>query len=264
MLTSQFYSRSNRIARRLFSSKFYDSQSGLFVNMPQGVRIHDETFCNQLSYDNLNKDLPVAVLKMRPTSLSINRTSMLDGISYPKILHEQTKALFVTPVLNYDEVTQVCHEKMFFEGIIFAVHSKNFKCKETRLLDGIRLAVDNGLTVRCHLLCDLSSSSITDPLEIVNSIATLADAGSSCIMLVPSNVPVDEDVARDVVENSFNLDVEADPISERLGIAGNISTVKLALKLRCTHTLSHSLAVDHRPRLKYPSIPEIRHLISSK
>ena len=99
-------------------------------------------------------------------------------------------------------------------------------------MDTIHEAIAHNITVRCDIQCDHSDSpcsSSSDPLEIVNTIATLADAGCSCIMLTPSDHTsnqnssnqIDEDLLRDMIENAFNLDVVGDPISERLGLAGD-------------------------------------------
>ena len=250
------------------SSKFYDSQSGLYITKPgsRPVRVHDYTFVDKISFTDTDKDLIHKVIKQTPSSIVLSTYAKLGSSSYPTWLWEvlQKKQRFVSPVRSYDQICEVCKQDMF-EGVSISVQS-TASMREAKLLQGIRFAVNEGLSVQCLLDCDLSGGLSCQSLQISDEIAILADAGADCILLTPSsNGNVDEDYLREVIESAFNLDVAGDPIRERLGVTGPRPVVKMALAIGCTHTRAFTAAAtasgDNKGNaLKCPSIEEIKRI----
>jgi hypothetical protein len=198
---------------------FYDSQSGQHVTLSSdSIRLHDTSFASTFIVDQAEKMLQLHA----PTSMEIdfkNEKSIAWLAS--KSLDDRIQTKVYTTIGSQLEVeTLMSHQSNapVFDGIVINMnvyeHSREFE-----LLQFIR--ENTNFQIRAKIQCEFSSNSnaIHDTAELV---ANLADASAKSIILESQSRnlgAVDDDIIRELWEESCYLDVVGEPISERLGIS---------------------------------------------
>lgn len=273
------------MARRclIMCKKFYDSQSGLYINYPgsAGIQIHELSFLNNhitRSFDSdFNKDAFFNSIKKYATSVEVDSEST-DNVPWLRKNLSHLQIYFKAK--SMDEIFEVAastsNHIYIYSGIVIDFDNRETRCDD--IFKQIECAIGKGLNVQANLKCDLSSHALSSSKLIVttvNTIAALADIGTHRIILHPIDFDMDdnnvcEDVMRDVLEDAFNLDVIGDPMVERLGVMGDVKVVENAFALGCKHFITHSPPINLNipvgnvsPRLP-PFIGDIQHIIFRK
>ncbi len=223
---------------RYFSSvnSYYDSQSGQYITVSSGLtKYNDCTWSpnhfhkeasNTKSILNLS-EIEAFTKSFTPESVEVN---MEQYQVEPSALARVNSGNVFIPVRTVEDIKQIASQRSC-KGVVLYLPFSPSCYKNKDFVEQLNTAKSLKLQVQVKLLIDLSSD--VDVVSISTGIASLFDLGARQIFVCntsPSHI--DEDSLRLIAEDAFNLDVEGDPVSERLGFQGSqIDDYKTASEL---------------------------------
>ena len=211
---------------RWCSSKVYDSQSGKYIQIKRDRMLFDFTLLHHKYEDN--GDLKLAnqannVTVVVPANVSDQLIDRLVKMKYSSI---------IAKVNTTKEIEKLVGMRKELHSVYLEL-SVDFSEKYMSINGAQELATrakDCGLNVVGGIACPFHDYS--EVIAAENLIAHLADM--DCRSIIINQVKnddsgdVDEDVLLQVCENAINLDVEGDPLKERLAFHGNGELVQFA------------------------------------
>lgn len=193
-----------RLILRKFSSSFYDSQSGKYINSNVKTKFFDFTLLSNQSNDQFIK------------LMNKNHVILLPNISKIKLVKDFKNISISTSTIDeMNEIIRYNNDNKTNIQVTFNISNDNNQFNSL-----LKIANDKGIVTNSILPLNLDNN--LDVNQVNNDIANLADMGSHYIILSIRSLPkiqVDEDdLIREIVENSFNIDVDNNAISSRLGL----------------------------------------------
>jgi len=202
------------------SKKYYDSQSGGFITVGGGTRIHDTTFAlarhqTSPSLSSFDPKLLQKVLDMKPNSLEVD-VSLLEQIAHssptlpPLYLKIEQDIMF--NALNAELRAAI-------GGYIVDMRvsdSAHTRAEKLGLVKKLHDAGGKPVRALCH--CDLSASGSSSVISTGGIIGDLVDSGACSVILHSDKQPLDADVCRNMLEEVLYLDCAGDPMKQRLGM----------------------------------------------
>lgn len=193
-----------RLILRKFSSSFYDSQSGKYINSNVKTKFFDFTLLSNQSNDQFIK------------LMNKNHVILLPNISKIKLVKDFKNISVSTSTIDeMNEIIRYNNDNKTNIQVTFNISNDNNQFNSL-----LKIANDKGIVTTSIVPLNLDDN--LDVNQVNNDIANLADMGSHYIILSIRSLPkiqVDEDdLIREIVENSFNIDVDNNPISSRLGL----------------------------------------------
>ncbi len=211
---------------RWCSGKVYDAQSGKYIQIERERMLFDFTLLHHKYEDNddlkltkQSKNVTVVV----PANVSDHLIDRLVQMKYSSI---------IAKVNTTKEIEKLVGKKKELHSVYLEL-SVDFSEKYLSINGAQELATrakDCGLNVVGGIAC--SFHDYTEVIAAENLVAHLADmdCGSIIINQVKNDDcgDVDEEVLLQLCENAVNLDVEGDPLKERLVFNGNEDLVQFA------------------------------------
>lgn len=208
---------------------FYDSQSGRWVEkIRKGyIRLHDFTFPQCI------KDLLTLVIFMNPKSVNVS------GVPPHNIPTVVNNVAIMAPNL---ELTKYAINEQEIELLSQFQITPILHCTHRSFKSLVKFSKEKKLKVMATIPCD-NFGSDADTYRIVDHIASAGDDGVDRIILLGGQVASedeDNDKMLQVIEDSFNLDVEGCPMIDRLGLLSHEEACRIALGAGVTNFVCSS------------------------
>uniref|UniRef100_A0A7S0R2L2 Hydroxymethylglutaryl-CoA lyase n=1 Tax=Pyramimonas obovata TaxID=1411642 RepID=A0A7S0R2L2_9CHLO len=245
----QLPSATNQITSRWLStstftqnSRYYDSQSGRWMNVPgaAGIRIHDATLAG-----GITSSLPLEErFRLLETLIAAGPYSveLWEGAVEEIRRTRWTNEAPVNIVAKVDKPEQ-CEPELYRAAAQVAL---GVRCDDKDALASdlrqareiIKEASDVGLQVRAYVLNAFEGEDGDDNLHHAaahEAVLQLADQGADLIVLSDCRGLAHEDSLRELVEEAFYMDVVGDTMLERLGVRASLDNCRLAARFGVQH-----------------------------
>ena len=199
--------------KRCMSKTYYDSQSGKHVAIPgqKGLSLHDVSFECITHFDPNLQQKVMNMIHLNPATISIKLNSTYgNGECFSSLLASKTSK----PKLNCP--LESLKDLQSFSKIVENYESVSIVLKDKSSLNLASEALTTGKALQVHIPSNVFR--LENVQETINWIGIAADAGANIIIVDPIAGVWDEEVLLNVVEGAFGLDVEGEPLCERLGI----------------------------------------------
>ena len=199
--------------RRFFSS-FYDSQSGKFIR-----HVKPKIFDLSLLRPDVNPDIMKKMNKDHTIVVpSISNIKKIIDNNFNNISAISQNVSDINDIITYNNVSNTNIEATFLV-------TENHK----ELKDMILYANKNNIITTSVM----KLKGEIDLYRLSDFNANLADWECRYILLHFDKV--EEDLIREIIENSFNIDCENEPMHTRLGVFGDLTSIKVAKSMSVMH-----------------------------
>ncbi|KAK3265685.1 hypothetical protein CYMTET_25652 [Cymbomonas tetramitiformis] len=237
------FQRCNQTLSRLFSSdptKFYDSQSGRWMNVPgaAGIRVHERS---PVSWSR--ETVPLAqrlralekIVAAKPYSVELWGEAIEDLTATAWSTADGVRLAVRTD--KPDNLRALCAAGVS-EVAVEVTCEANIRERLQVARQLVTTASSLGMDVRAYILNAFDGEAEDENLQFAyaqEALISFADSGANVIVLSDTLNKAHEESIRELVEEAFYIDVPGETMLERLGLSASLEHCETAVRLGVQH-----------------------------